>query len=60
MREREIEQIELAGLLHDIGKIGIEDRILMKPARLDWELLEREIPGWMATWDREVRGKGTK
>src|SRR5205814_6063900 len=33
--EREIEQIELAGLLHDIGKIGIEDRILMKPARLD-------------------------
>ena len=33
--EREIEQIELAGLLHDIGKIGVEDRILMKPARLD-------------------------
>ena len=33
--EREIEQIELAGLLHDIGKIGIEDRILMKPSRLD-------------------------
>jgi putative nucleotidyltransferase with HDIG domain len=33
--EREIEQIELAGLLHDIGKIGIEDRILMKPARLE-------------------------
>jgi putative nucleotidyltransferase with HDIG domain len=33
--ERDIEQIELAGLLHDIGKIGIEDRILMKPARLD-------------------------
>jgi len=32
----------------------------MKPARLDWELLEREIPGWMATWDREVRGKGSK
>jgi HD-GYP domain-containing protein (c-di-GMP phosphodiesterase class II) len=33
--ERAIEQIELAGLLHDIGKIGVEDRILMKPARLD-------------------------
>ncbi len=33
--EKEIEQIELAGLLHDIGKIGIEDRILMKPARLE-------------------------
>ena len=35
LREGEIEQIELAALLHDIGKIGVEDRILMKPARLD-------------------------
>lgn len=33
--EHEIEQIELAALLHDIGKIGVEDRILMKPSRLD-------------------------
>jgi putative nucleotidyltransferase with HDIG domain len=33
--ERQVEQIELAGLLHDIGKIGVEDRILMKPQRLD-------------------------
>ena len=33
--EAEIERIELAGLLHDIGKIGVEDRILMKPQRLD-------------------------
>jgi len=32
----------------------------MVPARLDWELLEREGSGWMATWDREVRGKGTR
>src|SRR5436305_10665771 len=42
--ERIIEQIELAGLLHDIGKIGVEDRILMKPARLDpdeQELMQR-------------------
>src|SRR5207253_9653168 len=35
LQERMIEQIELAGLLHDIGKIGVEDRILMKPVRLD-------------------------
>ena len=35
LSEKAIEQIELAGLLHDIGKIGVEDRILMKPARLD-------------------------
>jgi putative nucleotidyltransferase with HDIG domain len=33
--EGDIEHIELAGMLHDIGKIGVEDRILLKPARLD-------------------------
>ena len=35
LSEHQIEQVELAGLLHDIGKIGVEDQILMKPARLD-------------------------
>jgi putative nucleotidyltransferase with HDIG domain len=35
LAEKEVELIELAGLLHDIGKIGVEDRILMKPSRLD-------------------------
>src|SRR5690606_26309566 len=35
--EHEARQIELAGLLHDIGKIGIPDRILTKPGRLDTE-----------------------
>jgi putative nucleotidyltransferase with HDIG domain len=33
--EGAIEHIELAALLHDIGKIGVEDRILLKPSRLD-------------------------
>jgi iron(III) transport system substrate-binding protein len=28
------------------------------PARLDWDLIEREGPAWMAHWDREIRGKG--
>jgi hypothetical protein len=32
----------------------------MVAAKLDWDLLEREGAGWMATWDREVRGKGKK
>lgn len=35
LSETEIERIELAGMLHDIGKIGVEDRVLMKPSRLD-------------------------
>jgi putative nucleotidyltransferase with HDIG domain len=39
--ERDIEQIELAALLHDIGKIGVQDRILLKPAKLEPE--ERRI-----------------
>jgi iron(III) transport system substrate-binding protein len=30
------------------------------PAKMDWDLLEREGPGWMATWDRTVRGRGKK
>jgi iron(III) transport system substrate-binding protein len=30
----------------------------MIPARLDRDSIEREGAGWMARWDREVRGKG--
>lgn len=41
LTEKVIEQIELAGLLHDIGKIGVEDRILMKPSKLDGD--EQEL-----------------
>ena len=32
----------------------------MIPARMDWDLLDREGQAWMAKWDREVRGKGSK
>jgi len=28
------------------------------PAKMDWDRLERDGPGWMATWDRTVRGRG--
>jgi HD-GYP domain-containing protein (c-di-GMP phosphodiesterase class II) len=33
--EAEIEQLEWGGLLHDIGKIGIRDAVLLKTDRLD-------------------------
>ncbi|MCL6479436.1 MAG: response regulator [Peptococcaceae bacterium] len=36
----EHERIRLAGLLHDIGKIGIKDSILLKPGRLEPAELE--------------------
>ena len=34
LNEEQLDQIQTAGLLHDIGKIGIEDSILNKPGRL--------------------------
>ena len=40
----ELEMLEYAGILHDIGKIGIDDRILRKPARLtdeEWEIMRQ-------------------
>lgn len=35
------EAIQMAGLLHDVGKIGIPDYILLKPGRLSEEEYER-------------------
>ena len=35
--EEHIERVQLAGVLHDIGKIGISDRVLSKPGPLDAE-----------------------
>lgn len=39
--EQESEQIRVASIMHDVGKIGIPDRILLKPGGLNEE--EREI-----------------
>jgi len=30
------------------------------PAKLDPALIDREGPGWMARWDREVKGRGAR
>lgn len=38
--ENQVETIRQAGLLHDIGKIGINDSVLLKPSRLTDEEFE--------------------
>ena len=40
LSEVEVEEIRLAGILHDIGKIGIPELLLNKPARLTVEEYE--------------------
>lgn len=40
LSEREIEIVEVAGLFHDIGKIGLRDNVLNKPGRLTEEEYE--------------------
>jgi len=43
MRSSEIEFMRQAAPLHDVGKIGIPDRVLNKPAKLDdeeWEVMK--------------------
>jgi len=44
--ESGLEQLEWGGLLHDIGKIGVRDAVLLKPGRLDREerILMNEHP----------------
>lgn len=44
MSDAEIENVHLAGLIHDVGKIGIEDRILRKPSALtddEYEMMKQ-------------------
>jgi iron(III) transport system substrate-binding protein len=32
----------------------------LRPAPVDWARVEREAAGWMAEWDRSVRGRGAE
>jgi HD-GYP domain-containing protein (c-di-GMP phosphodiesterase class II) len=40
MGAEEVERVHLSGIIHDVGKIGIEDKILRKPAALTEEEYE--------------------
>lgn len=35
LKESDMKNLELAGMFHDIGKIGVPDCVLLKPGRLD-------------------------
>ncbi|MBA2133851.1 HD-GYP domain-containing protein [Capillibacterium thermochitinicola] len=44
LSQSELKKIALAGYLHDIGKIGVPDRILLKKTKLlpeEWEMIKR-------------------
>jgi len=44
LNEDEVNQIRIAGMMHDIGKIGIDENILNKPMKLntlEWKEIER-------------------
>jgi putative nucleotidyltransferase with HDIG domain len=60
--EEELEILNVAGMLHDIGKIGIRDDILLKPGRLTPEeyqiirqhpIIGAEILDNLGLWNRE-------
>ncbi len=50
--DEQIEQISLFSALHDVGKIGISDQILQKPAKLN--LQEREVMNTHTVLGRQI------
>jgi putative nucleotidyltransferase with HDIG domain len=56
--EAEIEKIQWAGLLHDVGKIGIRDNILLKEGPLDKD--ERKLMNQHPTIGAEIVAPATQ
>jgi putative nucleotidyltransferase with HDIG domain len=56
MSRQRLDELELAARLHDIGKIGVPDRILHKPGRLEPEelLIVQRHPVWGAETLRRI------
>ncbi len=54
--EESLKKLELAGLLHDVGKVGIPDLILLKPGKLtDFEyMIMKNHPGMSALIVSEI------
>ena len=54
LKESELERLRLAAVLHDIGKIGIEDSILRKRGKLSTD--EYEMVKKHPVWGAEIMG----
>ena len=58
LSDEQVEYIHLFAPLHDIGKVGIPDRILLKPGRLDgeeWVIMKTHVEIGIALADRMIR-----
>jgi len=55
LSEKELEELEISAILHDVGKIGISDSILLKPGKLTKE--EYEIIKSHTTIGAEILSK---
>jgi HD-GYP domain-containing protein (c-di-GMP phosphodiesterase class II) len=53
--QAEIEEIRLAGLIHDIGKLNVPEEVLKKPALLTAE--EYEVMKTHAAWGEKMLDK---
>jgi putative two-component system response regulator len=59
---QELEEIAMGALLHDVGKIGISDNILLKPGKLtdeEWEQMRKHVEmGWKIVKGIKFMGRG--